>query len=305
MKNNIIDLDNLPFPAIVDELDFETLLANRKANFIARFETEEEQAFWTARLQYESEPVVKLLEENAYLELILRSQINEKAKSLMLAFATGSDLDNLAALLGVERLLVSPEDLTTTPITEAVYEDDERFRNRIQMSMESITTAGSRGSYEYHVLSASSDIKDVNISSPNPGQVLATLLTNTDNGTASQELQEQVKQALNAEDVRPLTDTVNVQSAEIVDYQINAILTLYPSVLESTVTANVQSAVKKFVDKQHALGIDITLSSIYAALHQTGVQNVKLSQPQADIIINPTQAAYCTAINISVGGRDE
>ncbi|WP_439257125.1 baseplate assembly protein [Lonepinella sp. BR2271] len=305
MNNSIIDLNNLPYPQVIDELDFETLLANRKTAFISRFDTESEQAYWTERLQYESEPVVKLLEENAYLELLLRSQINEKAKAVMLAFATGSDLDNLAALFGVERLLIQAEDLTTNPITEAIYEDDERLRYRVQMSLEKITTAGSRGSYEYHALSSSALVKDVNVDSPTAGTVQVTILSTQGNGIAENELIQQVNETLNAENVRPLCDTVVVQSAQIVDYQIQATLTLYPSVLESVVFENVQSAVKKFVEKQHALGIDITLSGIYAALHQEGVQNVVLTKPTQNLVIQPTQAGYCTSINITVGGRDE
>lgn len=305
MSYDIIDLSNLPFPAVVDEIDFETLLANRKANFIARFETEEEKDFWTERLTYESEPVVKLLEENAYLEFLLRAHINEKAKAVMLAFATGADLDNLAALFGVERLIITPENTTTTQPTEAVYEDDDRLRTRVQLSLEGLTTAGSRNSYKYHALSASAKIKDVSVTSQTAGVVQVTLLSTEGDGTAQADILTAVTEKLNAEDVRPLCDTVNVQSAAIVDYQIAAELTLYPSVLESVVFANVQSAVDKYVEKQKLIGIDITKSGIYAALHQEGVQNVNLTSPAENIVINDTQAAHCTAINITIGGRDE
>lgn len=305
MKENIIDLANLPFPKLIDELDFETLLTARKQAFIARFDNEQDKSHWTARLQYESEPVVKLLEENAYLELLLRSHINEKAKAVMLAFATGSDLDQLGALFGVARLLIKAEDLTTTPPTVAEYESDDRFRLRIQMSLEKITTAGSRGSYEYHSLSASPLIKDVNVTSPVAGTVQVTLLSTEDKGIADTELIDKVRAVLNAEHIRPLTDRVQVQSADIVDYQINATLTLYPSVMENVVIEQVKSAVKKYTEKQHNLGLDITLSGIYAALHQEGVQNVNLISPAQNIRIAPTQAAYCTTININIGGRDE
>ncbi|PJG82127.1 baseplate assembly protein [Caviibacterium pharyngocola] len=305
MSYQIIDLNNLTLPKIIDELDFETLLNNRKTAFIDRFETEKEKAFWQNRLQFESEPVVKLLEENTYLELLLRTHINEKAKAVMLAFASGSDLDHLGALLGVERLLLVAEDLTQNPPISAEYESDDRFRTRIQMSLESITTAGSRGSYEYHALTASAKIKDVDIASPEPGVVQVTLLSNDDRGIAEADLIDTVKNALNAEKVRPLTDTVKVQSAHIVEYQINAVITLYPSVLESVVFANVQSAVKKYVEKQHALGFDITLSGIYAALHQEGVQNVVLNSPSKNIDIAHYQAAFCTDIQVTLGGRDE
>ena len=303
--SEIIDLKKLPVPKVVQALDYETLLADRKAKFIELQQTDNERQHWQARLQLESEPVLKLLQENAYLELLLRSQINESAKAVMLAYATGSDLDQLGALFGVQRLLIRAEDLTVNPPVTAEYEDDERFRSRIQMSLEGLTTAGSRGSYEFHTLSTSPNIKDVEVASPTPGTVKVTLLSTEGQGSADVELINAVKAKLNAEHIRPLTDTVQVESAVILPYQIQAVLTLYPSVLETVVLENVNQAINRYVKKQHLLGVDITRSGVFAALHQEGVQNVRLNQPLADIVVQPHQAAYCTSVNVTVGGRNE
>lgn len=303
--NNIIDLNNLPVPKVVQELSYETLLAQRKAKFLSLQENDDMRQHWQARLQLESEPVVKLLEENAYLELLLRTHINESAKAVMLAYATGSDLDQLGALFGIKRLIIQAEDLNAHPPIPTQYEDDERFRTRIQMSLEGLTTAGSRASYEFHALSTSAKVKDVDVTSPTAGTVKVAILSTEGQGTADSDLINAVKKQLNAEHIRPLTDTVLVESAVILPYEIRATLTLYPSVLESVVMANVNQAITHYVNKQHLLGIDITLSGIYSALHQEGVQNVKLTQPLADLIVQPHQSAYCSQIQINVGGRDE
>ena len=303
--NNIIDLNNLPVPKVVQELSYETLLAQRKAKFLSLQENDDMRQHWQARLQLESEPVVKLLEENAYLELLLRTHINDSAKAVMLAYATGSDLDQLGALFGIKRLIIQAEDLNAHPPIPTQYEDDERFRTRIQMSLEGLTTAGSRASYEFHALSTSAKIKDVDVTSPTAGTVKVAILSTEGQGTADSDLINAVKEKLNAEHIRPLTDTVLVESAVILPYEIRATLTLYPSVLESVVMANVNQAITHYTNKQHLLGIDITLSGIYSALHQEGVQNVKLTQPLADLIVQPHQAAYCSQIQINVGGRDE
>ena len=303
--NNIIDLNNLPVPKVVQELSYETLLAQRKAKFLSLQENDDMRQHWQARLQLESEPVVKLLEENAYLELLLRTHINESAKAVMLAYATGSDLDQLGELFGIKRLIIQAEDLNAHPPIPTQYEDDERFRTRIQMSLEGLTTAGSRASYEFHALSTSAKIKDVDVTSPTAGTVKVAILSTEGQGTADSDLINAVKEQLNAEHIRPLTDTVLVESAVILPYAIRATLTLYPSVLESVVMANVNQAITHYTNKQHLLGIDITLSGIYSALHQEGVQNVKLTQPLADLIVQPHQAAYCSQIQINVGGRDE
>ena len=303
--SELVDLKKLPAPKVVQELSYETLLAQRKDKFLSLQETDELREHWQARLQLESEPVVKLLEENAYLELLLRTNINESAKAVMLAYATGSDLDQLGALFGVTRLIIQAEDLKSTPPSPAKYEDDERFRTRIQMSLEGLTTAGSRASYEFHALSTSAKIKDVDVTSPTAGTVKVAILSTEGQGTADSDLINAVKAQLNAEHIRPLTDTVLVESAVILPYEIQATITLYPTVLESVVMANINQAIANYANKQHLLGIDITLSGIYAALHQEGVQNVKLTQPLADLIVQPNQAAYCSQIQINVGGRDE
>ena len=303
--SELVDLKKLPAPKVVQELSYETLLTQRKEKFLSLQESDEMRQHWQARLQLESEPVVKLLEENAYLELLLRTNINESAKAVMLAYATGSDLDQLGALFGVTRLIIQAEDLKSNPPTPAKYEDDERFRTRIQMSLEGLTTAGSRASYEFHALSTSAKIKDVDVTSQAAGTVNVAILSTEGQGTADGDLIKAVKEQLNAEHIRPLTDTVLVESAVILPYEIQAAITLYPTVLESVVMANVNQAIANYANKQHLLGIDITLSGIYAALHQEGVQNVKLTKPLADLIVQPHQAAYCTQIQVNVGGRDE
>lgn len=303
--SELVDLKKLPAPKVVQELSYETLLTQRKEKFLSLQESDEMRQHWQARLQLESEPVVKLLEENAYLELLLRTNINESAKAVMLAYATGSDLDQLGALFGVTRLIIQAEDLKSNPPTTAKYEDDERFRTRIQMSLEGLTTAGSRASYEFHALSTSAKIKDVDVTSQTAGTVKVAILSTEGQGTADGDLIKAVKEQLNAEHIRPLTDTVLVESAVILTYEIQATITLYPSVLESVVMGNVNQAITSYVNKQHSLGIDITRSGIYAALHQEGVQNVKLTKPMDDLIVQPHQAAYCTQIQVNLGGRDE
>ncbi|MDH2999495.1 baseplate assembly protein [Chelonobacter oris] len=300
-----VDLSKLPAPKVIEELDFETLLTQRKSRFVARFADSAERTHWQSRLQLESDPVTKLLEENAYLDMLLRARINAAAKSVMLAYATDSDLDHLGALLGVERLIDIEANPNANPPIEAQYESDDRFRHRIQQSLEGLTTAGSKNSYYYHTLTASTQVKDAAVTSPQPGTVLVTVLSHTNQGQADSALINTVQTALNAEDVRPLTDTVQVKSASVVNYSIHAELTLYPSSAEAVILDNVQNAVRRFTEEKHKLGFDITLSAIYAALHQEGVQNVKLKTPTADLVIQPTQVGYCTAINISIGGRNE
>ena len=117
-----IDLSQLPAPTVVETLDYESVLAALQADFTARYPA------FTAAL--ESEPVLKLLEVAAWRELIVRGRVNDAARACMLAYALGSDLDHLAALYGVQRLLLDAGDPTAVPPVPPTYESDARLRAR-------------------------------------------------------------------------------------------------------------------------------------------------------------------------------
>ena len=98
-----IDLSLLPAPDVVEELDYETLFEERKATLLSLYDESEREAV-ARTLALESEPIVKLLQENAYREVILRQRVNEAARANMLAYATGADLDQIGGNYNVERL---------------------------------------------------------------------------------------------------------------------------------------------------------------------------------------------------------
>lgn len=292
-----IDLSALPAPDVVEQFDFETILAAMVADLQAR-----DPAF-TALV--ESDPAYKVLEVAAYRELLVRQRANESARAVMLPYAMGTDLDNLVALLNMERLTITPANNSTIPPTPAVMESDEELRRRALLAWEGITTAGSTGSYIFHALSADSSIKDASATSPTPGQVVVTVLGRTGNGTPSAGTLAAVETALSAEDVRPLTDQVVVQGATVIEYTIDATLFLYAGPDSSVVIQAAIDAAQAYATKSHAIGIDITISGLYAALHQPGVQKVVLNSPAAEIAVSATEAAYCTGITVTFGGRNE
>lgn len=114
-----------------------------------------------------------------------------------------------------------------------------------------------------------------------------------------------VKDALDTETRLPLCDTVEVTSAAIIEYTVAAQLTLYSGPDAVTVRNNAIVAAAAYVAARHKCGNDITLSGLMAALHVEGVQEVNLTAPAARIEVDPGQAAFCTAINVTVAGRDE
>ena len=288
-----IDLSQLPPPVVVEPLDFETLFAQRKAAFIAMY-PEDEQEEIARTLELESEPITMLLEENCYRELLLRQRVNEAARAVMLAYSTDSDLDNLAVNFNVERLTIQEEDDSVTPPIEAVMESDPDLRTRTQQAFEGLSVAGPTAAYEFWGRSADGRVADI-----------SAVLSREGDGTASDDLLSVVAAALNDEEVRPVADRVTVQSAEIVPYQIDATLYIYPGPEAEPVRQASEQQLQAYIAAQNRLGRDIRLSAIYAALHVEGVQRVELAQPVADIVLSDYQASHCTEYTITVGGYDE
>ena len=218
-----IDLTQLPAPSVVEVLDFEAILAMRKAHLVSLL-PEAERAAVTALLELESEPATKLLEENAYQETILRNRVNEAGKAVMLAFALDGDLDQLGANVNVARLVITPANPNALPPLAAVMEDNDAYRLRIQEAPDGLSVAGPKASYEFHARSADGQVKDASATSPAPASVTVTVLANNDTGIADAALLATVARALNAEEVRPLGDRLTVQAAQVIDYQIEATL---------------------------------------------------------------------------------
>lgn len=298
-----IDLSQLPAPDVVETLDFESILAERKATLISLYPEDQQDAI-ARTLALESDPLVKYLEENAYREVIWRQRVNDAAKAVTLAYSEGADLDVMAANNNTERQIVTPADDSTIPPTPAEMEPDTDLRLRAQQAFEGLSVAGPIGAYEYHGR-ADGRVADISVESPTPACVTISVLSREGDGTASDDLLAIVEKALNAEEVRPVGDRVTVQSAEIVPYEINATLYFYPGPEAEPIRLAAEEKLKTYISSQQRLGRDIRQSAIYAALHVEGVQRVELAAPLADIVLSKYQASFCTEYTITAGGTDE
>lgn len=279
-----VDLSLLPPPEVVETLDYEVILAARVAKLREELTKANILADWDP--SRESDTVVKLLQESAYREMILRGRINDAARAVLLAFATGGNLEHLAAFYRVTRL---PGEL------------DDRLRRRAQMALEGFTTAGPRKAYIFHALSADVRVKDVAVTKPAPGDIMITILSAEGDGTASPELLAIVAAALNDEEIRPLNDTVLLQSAAVIHYDISATLHLFAGPGEEAVLAAARQDVRAYADACHALGAMVAHSGLDAALHKVGVKKVLLTSPAVEIAADAVSAAYCDSITVEKG----
>lgn len=288
---SIVDLSALPAPEVLEPLDFEDVYAESLGTFRGYMGDN-----WTAAL--ESDPVTKVIEVGAYNKVGNRARVNDAGKALLLAHAIGSDLDHLGGNVNLKRLVIQVEDLKAVPPVPEVKEQDDPFRERIQLAFEGLTTAGPRNSYIMHARNASGFVADATAESPSPACVTVTVLSTEGDGTPTPELLATVATGLNDDDVRPLGDRITVQGAEILNYQIDAILHMNSAGPEGDAAlAEALSRLSKWVNPRKRLGVEVARSAVDAQVHVAGVSRVELPG-WVDLSPTKAQAAYCTRYNV-------
>lgn len=295
-----IDLSLLPAPQIVEQIDYEQILAERKAYMVSLWPVKE-QAEIAARLDLESEPLTKLLQENAYRETLWRQRVNEAAIANMLSLAIDNDLDNLAANFNVKRLVIQEANPNANPPITRVMESNDSLRERSQMAWEGLSTAGPRNSYIIHARAADGRVGDATAESPSPAVVVVTVQALLGDGSADPALLATVMAYLSDEDRRPVADRLTVQTAQVIRYKIDATLYLTTSGPESEpILAAAEKRLLAFVHQRRRLGMEVSESAVHAALHVEGVRKVALENWQ-DIRATAYQAPFCTSVVLTLG----
>ncbi|MEQ6924942.1 baseplate J/gp47 family protein [Pseudomonas mosselii] len=290
-----VDLSQLPAPQVLESLDFEGVYGEELQRFRVYMGDK-----WDALL--ESDPITKLLELGAYRRMQNRARVNDAAKALMLAYARGADLDQLAANVNLQRLVVQAEDMNAVPPVERVLEADDALRERVQLVYEGLTTAGPRNSYILHARNASGRVADASAESPAPAEVVVTVLDLEGTGLAPPELLETVRAHLSDDDVRPVADRLTVQAAEILPYRVEAVLYKAGTGPENeAILAACKARLQAWVNPRRRLGLEVSRSGIDAQLHIDGVSRVELVG-WTDIRPTREQAAWCETIDVAWGG---
>ncbi|MBI6162480.1 baseplate J/gp47 family protein [Serratia liquefaciens] len=288
---NIINLSALPVPDAVQVPDPSAIFSQ-----------------WLIRLReldpdfdalVESDPVFKQGEINAYQITLLLQRVNDAVRAVFLASAKGNDLDQIGAGFNVARLIITPAEPDAVPPVDAVMENDDAYRERIQLSWSQLNTAGSRNAYRFHAKSADPDVLDAEGYGPKthnrPGEVDVYVLSRTGDGTASAALIAKVSGALSEDEKRPLTDYVQVKSATLTRFETEADLEIPDGPDAETVFNNAKETYANYLALAKRIGGVVPLSAIYAALQQSGVTRVRLTKPVADIERAMGAAPFCAA----------
>lgn len=158
---------------------------------------------------------------------------------------------------------------------------DEEYFELLRESMDTYSTAGARGAYEYWAKQTSTEIADVLAVSPTPCVIKIYVLMK-DGVIAGDEMKRAVLTACSEDERRPLADLVSVEDAELVPYDID--FTYYIETGATRSAAAVAAAVRKAVDayndwQRARLGRDINPSRLHQLLMEAGIKRVELRAP--------------------------
>lgn len=188
----------------------------------------------------------------------------------------------------------------------ADVEDDDSLRERIFLRPESFSTAGPRQAYIYFVKEYSSNIADVNVTSPSPGVVdVRFILQNGELPDSA--IINGVLDYLSADTRRPLTDNVIVSAPDVVNYSID--LTYYIKSSDSSFASNIQAAVNQAVAEyvlwqKTKIGRDINPSELIRRMLDAGAKRVEIIEPVFTPLTN-VEVARAENVTVNYGGLED
>ena len=192
----------------------------------------------------------------------------------------------------------------TVPSGGVEDEEDDAYRERILLAPESFSIGGTVGAYKYFARQFSPVICDVETSNDKDvngndigGTVVVSVLTK--DGLPGTELLTQLEKSFQSERMRILCDKPSARAPQIVNYALNAELTLYTGANELETIAAAKAAWTAYeAQRRLKLGGDIVPLDIQTVLKVDGVYNVTLKNLNLTVL-NRTQWPRCTSVTIT------
>jgi len=149
-------------------------------------------------------------------------------------------------------------------------EDDDTYRERIREYGLARISTGPASQYEAAAKAVSSVVVDAKALNNGAGKVGVYLILSDETGKDA--LIQSIYDALNATDVRPLTDDVSVQLATDISYTLNV---EYMTDTSMTSVTSLEQAVNEYQEWQdNTIGLAFNPDRLIAALYQAGATRV-------------------------------
>lgn len=282
----LIYLASLPAPKVIEELDYETILAARKTELVARM--------IAGGIDYsvemlDTDPAIIQLQEASFREVQLRALGNDIARERYRLFATGAALDHLAEFYGVRRL---------------DGELDDRLNARITLAQQGSSVAGPEPRFALLAMSASIRVADVKVWREDVLPIIHVSVLSTDNnGVADAELLALVRSAVTSEGARPMSaGTIIVEAGVKRLVNVAATVRLLTGTAEAlldTLEARLPSTWAAVADG----GRDLTRDWIKAQIVVPGVYGATITSPATDEIAGAREWLRIGTVALTPGER--
>lgn len=184
-------------------------------------------------------------------------------------------------------------------------ESDDSLTLRTYLAPASYSVAGPAQAYRYWAKRFRSDIEDVEVSSPNAGNV-SVIFSLSGGGIPTSEDLSAMSEYLSADTIRPLTDNVTVSAPVQDSYSIT--LTYYIRKSDSANASAIQAAVNEAVDAyqlwQSRIGRDINPSDLICRIMQAGARRVAVTAP-VYTQVSDGHIAKCSSTEVTYGGLED
>ena len=204
-------------------------------------------------------------------------------------------------------------------------ETDDEYRERCRASKNAVSVAGPEDSYRYFAMSAHAAIVDAVPTMPTPGTVKIILLLE-DGTEANEDIKNRVLAECSQKNRRPLTDKVEVASAETEPYNINLTYYLdknqgteerrYKKNIQGENLDNKEGDIRDYIKwQQNTLGREISPDELRYKIQDaatytttdnkkfTAVRRVEITEPQYKKI-DPLKIGKVGTINVVYGGLE-
>lgn len=194
--------------------------------------------------------------------------------------------------------------LSTIPYLESVSqlenfhsgkakESDDAFKDRISLSLETLSAAGPINAYKKRTLDADSRISSVEVYEEDSRIQICVATTEFD-----ALLEQRIRDACTQQDDRPLNDKIDIIEAQKVPFSIIVKLSIVDGYSKSTAVSQASAALETLTNHPK-IKEGVTLSAINAASMVGGVYDVEIIEPASSIDINQTQVFECESIEVS------
>lgn len=180
-------------------------------------------------------------------------------------------------------------------------EGNERYRARIRLAQQAISTCGTRAAYEYHAKLAVPSIADVSVPEPATANRVALYVVGRGGTQLTSAQLSALQAAVSADDVRPLGDVVTVHNATRVPYDVSVSYTC-DAQREDEVVAAIEGAggaLAAYAEWQdEAIGRAIAPQKLMALLFAAGADTIDVTSPAA-ASIGETQVAKVGSVTVT------